>query len=303
MSGDGTPEVRDDWKRRTGRCTECDFDWAEPGYETLVGQCVHAVAVFGEVLSRVEPSEAVEPGLWSASRYVWHTVDVLRFGTERLWTISADPAFGVPSWDENVVAEVRSYDALSPVVGLIALHRRGPCLARGRDGSSTRRHDGSLRGRADRRLRHRAAQRPRGLPSPVGRPTGTSRGGEQEHPDRNLTATSFCPNVEQFSRPARQHAIGGSFAPLEGLRSRTLRRRRSALGVKLARQGRILADSFDWASGELGLVHHSSLRRGDARVGWRARFPGAPKVLNPTVACAEYQLTSISFVSSVGTLA
>jgi len=121
VSVDGNPGVRDDWKRRTGRCPECQFDWAEPDYETLVGQCVHAVAVFGEVLSRVEPSEAVEPGLWSASRYVWHTVDVLRFGTERLWTISADPAFGVPSWDENVVAEVRSYDALSPVVGLIAL--------------------------------------------------------------------------------------------------------------------------------------------------------------------------------------
>ncbi len=121
MSVDGNPEVRDDWKRRTGRCSECQFDWAEPDYETLVGQCVHGVAVFGEVLSRVEPSEAVEPGLWSASRYLWHTVDVLRFGTERLWTISADPAFGVPSWDENVVAEVRSYDALSPVVGLIAL--------------------------------------------------------------------------------------------------------------------------------------------------------------------------------------
>jgi hypothetical protein len=46
---------------------------------------------------------------------------VLRFGTERLWTISADPAFGVPTWDENVVAETRSYDDLSPVVGLIAL--------------------------------------------------------------------------------------------------------------------------------------------------------------------------------------
>jgi len=121
VSVDGNPGVRDDWKRRTGRCPECQFDWAEPDYEMLVGQCVHAVAVFGEVLSRVEPSEAVEPGLWSASRYVWHTVDVLRFGTERLWTISADPAFGVPSWDENVVAEVRSYDALSPVVGLIAL--------------------------------------------------------------------------------------------------------------------------------------------------------------------------------------
>ena len=70
---------------------------------------------------RIDPAEAVEPGLWSASRYVWHTVDVLRFGTERLWTIAADPSFGVPTWDENVVAEVRSYDQLSPVVGLIAL--------------------------------------------------------------------------------------------------------------------------------------------------------------------------------------
>ncbi len=52
---------------------------------------------------------------------MWHTVDVLRFGTERLWTISADPLFGVPVWDENVMAEVRSYDDLSPVVGLVAL--------------------------------------------------------------------------------------------------------------------------------------------------------------------------------------
>ncbi len=79
------------------------------------------IAVFGGVLSRIDPTEAVEPGLWSASRYVWHTVDVLRFGTERLWTISADPSFGVPMWDENEIAEVRSYDDLSPVVGLIAL--------------------------------------------------------------------------------------------------------------------------------------------------------------------------------------
>ncbi len=55
-------------------------------YESLVGRCVREVADFGEVMSRVDPSLAVQPGLWSASRYVWHTVDVLRFGTERLWT-------------------------------------------------------------------------------------------------------------------------------------------------------------------------------------------------------------------------
>ncbi len=105
----------------TGRCAECGFDWSVEDYEILVGRCVREVAVFGEVMSRVDPSEAVQPGLWSASRYVWHTVDVLRFGTERLWTISADPSYGVPVWDENVMAEVRSYDALSPVVGLVAL--------------------------------------------------------------------------------------------------------------------------------------------------------------------------------------
>jgi len=109
------------WTHPYGACPECGFDWDERGYERLVGQCSRDVAVFGGVLSRIDPTKAVEPGLWSASRYVWHNVDVLRFGTERLWTISADPTFGIPTWDENVLAEVRSYDQLSPMVGLIAL--------------------------------------------------------------------------------------------------------------------------------------------------------------------------------------
>jgi hypothetical protein len=101
-------ENASDWGRRTGRCGECGFDWAAGDYQVLVGQCVHEIALFGQVLSRVDPSVAVVPGLWSASRYVWHTVDVLRLGIERLWTISADPTFGVPCWDENVVAEIRA---------------------------------------------------------------------------------------------------------------------------------------------------------------------------------------------------
>jgi hypothetical protein len=121
MSDDTAPVAPDDWGTRRGRCAECQFDWEESDYDVLIGQCVRGVGVFGEVLSRVDPAQPVQPGLWSASRYVWHTVDVLRFGTERLWTISADPSFGVPTWDENVVAHVRSYDALSPMVGLIAL--------------------------------------------------------------------------------------------------------------------------------------------------------------------------------------
>jgi hypothetical protein len=112
---------KDEWAAQTGRCTECQFDWSETSYEILVGHCMQDVATFGEAMAARDPALPVAPGLWSASRYVWHTVDVLRFGTERLWTISVDASFGVPVWDENVVAGVRSYDSLSPVVGLIAL--------------------------------------------------------------------------------------------------------------------------------------------------------------------------------------
>lgn len=121
MTGTVGDDPFEPWDSHSGLCQECHFDWDATEYEDLVGQCVRSVAIFGEVLSRIDPAVPVEAGLWSASRYVWHTVDVLRFGTERLWTISADPAFGVPTWDENVVAETRSYDDLSPVVGLIAL--------------------------------------------------------------------------------------------------------------------------------------------------------------------------------------
>jgi hypothetical protein len=117
----GMTEAFQPWETHRGRCAECDFDWDRDDFEDLVGQCVRDVAVFGNYLSALDPSVAVEPGLWSASRYVWHTVDVLRFGTERLWTLSVDPSFGVPTWDENAMAAHRSYDQLSPFVGLLAL--------------------------------------------------------------------------------------------------------------------------------------------------------------------------------------
>ncbi len=121
LAGGGSEGGFSAWAEQCGVCPECGFDWDEADFEDLVGQCVRDAAVFGEALSEIDPAVAVEPGLWSASRYVWHTVDVLRFGTERLWTLSADHTFGVPSWDENVIAEARAYDQLSPVVGLIAL--------------------------------------------------------------------------------------------------------------------------------------------------------------------------------------
>ena len=53
--------------------------------------------------------------------YVWHLVDVLRIGTERLLTLAHDPARGITCWDEKALAEGRRYQQLSPAVGLIVL--------------------------------------------------------------------------------------------------------------------------------------------------------------------------------------
>src|SRR5262249_42729804 len=60
-------------------------------------------------------------GGWSASWYVWHLVDVLRIGTERLLPLTHDPARGITCWDENALAEVRRYRQLSTTVGLLML--------------------------------------------------------------------------------------------------------------------------------------------------------------------------------------
>ena len=90
-------------------------------YEVLVGQCVSNVAIFGGVLSRIDPDEAVEPGplVSQPVRLAHRRRPPLRH--RAAVDHQRRPAFGVPVWDENVVAEVRSYDQLSPVVGLIAL--------------------------------------------------------------------------------------------------------------------------------------------------------------------------------------
>ena len=53
--------------------------------------------------------------------YVWHLVDVLRIGAERLFTLTHDPGRGITCWDENALAEALRYEQLSPGVGLIVL--------------------------------------------------------------------------------------------------------------------------------------------------------------------------------------
>jgi hypothetical protein len=108
------------WQPDTEKCPQCGFSWSMP-----VGDAIALVAdaptLFGEVATRPDATTRPEPGVWSPAEYAWHMVDVLRIGTERLWTAMIDPDAGIPCWDENALAAVRRYSALSPRVGVRAL--------------------------------------------------------------------------------------------------------------------------------------------------------------------------------------
>lgn len=101
-------------------CAECGFSWSLP-----VGEAIALVADLPTRIDRVLEREAdagavrrvPAPGVWSQSAYVWHLVDVMSIGTERLWTIADDPASGLRCWDENALAEARQYERQSPIVG------------------------------------------------------------------------------------------------------------------------------------------------------------------------------------------
>ena len=108
------------WKPQSDRCDECDFSWAidpQEGIALVERSSKQLISLFeGAERARQRPAS----DMWSPSEYLWHLVDVLRIGRERLLTITTDPTAGIPCWDENALAEIRHYGALSPSVGLIA---------------------------------------------------------------------------------------------------------------------------------------------------------------------------------------
>jgi hypothetical protein len=108
------------WQPDSPVCAECGFDWeiARDRAIDLVAQVPDAVATAFAFIQ--EPARRTGDR-WSASMYLWHLVDVLRIGTERLLTLTYDPGRGITCWDENALAEVRRYQSLSPAVGLIVL--------------------------------------------------------------------------------------------------------------------------------------------------------------------------------------
>jgi hypothetical protein len=108
------------WQPEADHCGECDFAWSigSDSAVSLVAGSPKRIATLLEGAQRARQRPA--PDVWSPSGYLWHLVDVLRIGSERLLTISLDPATSIPCWDENALAEVRRYDSLSPRVGLVA---------------------------------------------------------------------------------------------------------------------------------------------------------------------------------------
>ena len=107
------------WKPETDRCPECGFNWnvASGDAVSLVETSPKRIATLFE--GSEEATRRPAPDVWSPSAYLWHLVDVLRIGSERLLTASIDPAAGIPCWDENDLAEVRQYDKLSPRVAVV----------------------------------------------------------------------------------------------------------------------------------------------------------------------------------------
>jgi hypothetical protein len=113
-------DVRVRWAPKEATCAGCGFDWSiEPDEAIVVIEELPArlAALFDH--AGVSPPPAA--GRWSARGYLWHLVDVLRIGSERLLTLRYDPEAGIACWDERALAEVRQYEQLSAVTGLHAL--------------------------------------------------------------------------------------------------------------------------------------------------------------------------------------
>lgn len=105
---------------RLERCADCGFDWSMSPDDAI--RLVEAAPDrFAKLLSGGVGPRSEDPSRWSERGYLWHVVDVLRLGTDRLWTLTLDAPSGVPGWDEEALAVARRYERLSPIVGLRAL--------------------------------------------------------------------------------------------------------------------------------------------------------------------------------------
>ena len=101
-------------------CPQCGFDWGLVDGVALevVG---HAPSLYSSAFAGREGARYGAAGFWSPREYLWHVVDVLRHGTENLWTLAVDPDAGFAPWREHDVMAARSASPMSVRVGLWAL--------------------------------------------------------------------------------------------------------------------------------------------------------------------------------------
>lgn len=105
------------WRPEDATCVECGHSWDAPPNEAI-DSVRRSPDEYVAAIAFVDAASPVQPGWWTPGQYLWHMVDVLRNGTERLLTIALDAELGIPCWDENELAAVRRYDRLSVPVGL-----------------------------------------------------------------------------------------------------------------------------------------------------------------------------------------
>lgn len=103
------------------QCGECGFRWTS-GFDAALETVTGAADRYRNAFGRLDHSaRSGADDVWSPPEYLWHVVDVLRYGTERLWTLRFDSDAGIMPWDEKLVAAVRARSPLSVRVGLHAL--------------------------------------------------------------------------------------------------------------------------------------------------------------------------------------
>jgi uncharacterized damage-inducible protein DinB len=108
-----------------GRCPQCDFDWsmspadARALIETSPARTRQLIADRWD-----DARKQLDPPWWSPSAYVWHMADALGIWSERFVAMDADPDNELVGFDQDMLAEVRSYDRLSPKAALWAYERR-----------------------------------------------------------------------------------------------------------------------------------------------------------------------------------
>jgi hypothetical protein len=101
-------------------CPVCGFDWSVD-LEVAVATVLDAPSRYAHAFAGRDGPRHMIDGTLSPREQLWYVVDVLRYGTERLWTLKLDPDAGVMPWHPRDASILRQASPMSVRVGLWAL--------------------------------------------------------------------------------------------------------------------------------------------------------------------------------------